>query len=73
MTITIGNGVEIGSTDFGDTKPADYPAFLEEGTCADTGIYGGWWDFITMSLVISGCTVPAEETSWGSVKAIYAE
>ena len=73
LTFTVGNGVEIGSTDFGETKPADYPAFLTQGTCADTGIYGGWWDFITISLVISGCTVPAEETSWGAVKALYAE
>lgn len=72
LTFTVGNGVEIGSTDFGQTKPATYPDFLAPN-CSATAIYGGWWDFITISLVISGCTVPAEETSWGAVKAMYAQ
>jgi hypothetical protein len=71
MVFTVGNGVEIGSTDFSQVKPATYPDFIVEGTCNPTGVYGGWWDFITMQLYISDCTVPAENTSWGAVKAKY--
>lgn len=73
LAFTVGNGVEIGSTDFGQVKPTTYPGFLVPSTCTDTGVYGGWWDFITISLVISGCTVPAEQTSWGAIKTMYAQ
>jgi hypothetical protein len=73
MAFSVGNGVEIGSTDFGQTKPTDYPDFLVEGTCAASGTLGGWWNFFTLSLVISGCTIPTENATWGTVKALYSE
>jgi len=72
ITLGIGNGVEIGSTDFMMVKPGDYPDFLD-GNCDPLGTHGGWWDFISITLSITGCTVPVQETSWGSVKAIYSE
>jgi hypothetical protein len=73
MTFYVGNGVEMGSTDFGNPLPADYPDFLVQGTCAPTGVYGGWWDFDDMSLAITGCSVPAEDTTWGAIKALYTD
>ncbi len=73
LTFSVGNGVEMGSTDDGMTLPSDYPAFMEQGTCALTGVYGAWWDFMTVSLVITGCTTPTKTATWGSVKALYTE
>jgi len=72
MTFAVGNGAEVGSTDYGMTKPADYPDFMD-ANCNPIGTLGGWWDFIGITLSITGCTVPVEETTWGAVKAIYGE
>jgi len=73
MTFSVGNGVEIGSTDFGQMKPSTYPDFLQEGTCAPVMQLGGWWDFTQLSLVIHGCQVPSKKASWGAIKAIYQD
>jgi hypothetical protein len=73
LTFSVGNGLEIGSTDTGATKPSDYPGFLEKLTCDPTRVLGGWWDFFTVSLVITGCGVPAEPTTWGAVKSQYTK
>jgi hypothetical protein len=72
MAFYIGNGSEVGSTDKGDTKPADFPDFLDID-CNPTRTNGAWWDFFTITLSIAGCTTPTEETSWGAVKALYSE
>lgn len=72
MAFQVSNGVEVGSTALGGTKPADYPDFLTAGTCAPTAPEGAWWNFLTMTLSItSGCTTPARPSSWGALKAIY--
>lgn len=73
MTFAVDNGSEVGSTDFGDMLPADYPPFLEPTNCDPTGVYGGWWDLFTITLTITDCATPVEEATWGSVKALYAE
>jgi hypothetical protein len=73
MTLGIGNGTQIGSTDWGQTKPSDYPDLLEQGPCAPGAAYGGWWDMATITMTISGCSVPVEETTWGAIKALYNE
>ncbi|MEJ2722779.1 MAG: hypothetical protein P8181_16825 [bacterium] len=71
MVFSVGNGLEIGSTDFGMVKPADYPDLLQEGTCDPVMTMGGWWDFFTLTLSISNCTVPTENATWGAIKAQY--
>ena len=71
MAFSVANGFEVGSTDFGETRPASYPDFIAQTTCAPGVPYGSWWDMITLSLVISGCSVPSEEHTWGSVKQLY--
>lgn len=73
MNFAIGNGSEVGSTDFGDTKPATYPDFLEEGTCDPVMVYGSWWDMFTLTLTITGCTTPTQDATWGDVKSRYSE
>ena len=73
MNFAIGNGSEVGSTDFGQVKPVTYPGLLDATTCYDTRVLGSWWDFFTLTLSITGCTTPTEDATWGSVKARYSE
>jgi hypothetical protein len=73
LNFAIGNGSEVGSTDFDDPVPTDYPPFLDPDTCDPTGQYGGWWDFFTITLSITGCSTPVYETTWGAVKARYTD
>jgi hypothetical protein len=71
LAFTVGNGVEIGSTDFGDPVPGDYPTMLEAYTCNPISINGAWWNMMTLSLYIDSCTVSNEDRSWGAVKSLY--
>ncbi len=73
MVFSVANGSEVGSTDFGMTKPGDYPDLLQELTCSPTMTLGGWWNLMTMTLSISGCTVENENATWGEVKALYKD
>lgn len=70
LAFTVGNGVEIGSTDFGTPVPSDFPAMLD-GSCNETDALGAWWDLTTLSLYIDSCIVSSEETTWDSVKSFY--
>lgn len=72
LTFYIGNGSEVASTDEGDTIPPDYPALLDPD-CNNTRVDGAAWDFFTITLSISGCTTPTQDTTWGAVKAMYGE
>lgn len=72
VTFSVSNGTEVGSTDWGMTKPATYPGLLQAGTCAPTAPYGAWWDMLTMTLsVSSGCATPARASTWGAIKTMY--
>ncbi len=71
VAFTVGNGVEIGSTDFGQSLPSTYPGFLDPDTCSPDRNLGGWWDMMTMSLYIAGCEVANEAPTWGEVKRMY--
>jgi hypothetical protein len=71
LSFTVANGVEIGSTDFGDPVPGDYPTMLEAYTCNPISINGAWWNMMTLSLYIDSCTVSNEDRSWGAVKSLY--
>lgn len=72
MTFYVSNGTEVGSTEAGGVKPANYPDFLHPSDCNLTANDGAWWDFLTMTLSItSGCTTPARPSSWGAVKQLY--
>lgn len=71
LSFTVGNGVEIGSTDFGDPVPADYPAMLDASTCSPTAMNGAWWNMMTLALYIDSCAVSNDDATWGEVKALY--
>jgi len=72
MTFYIGNGSEVGSTDHGDPLPVSYPGFLATD-CSPSRTLGAWWDMFTLTLSITGCNVPVEETTWGGIKVLYSE
>jgi hypothetical protein len=75
LTFAIGNAVGVGETSSlypAITKPATYPTFLD-GTCGPASPslqYGTWGNVITITMQFD-CPVPAEETTWGNVKALY--
>jgi len=73
LTFAVGNGSEVGSTDFGDPVPTDYPPFLDPNTCDATGTLGGWWNLFTITMSVTGCSTPVHETTWGAVKARYTD
>lgn len=62
-----------GTTDTG-TKPEDYPAFMESGCDPAPAGLGAWGYFGAMTLEILECvSTPVGHTTWGAVKAMYAE
>jgi hypothetical protein len=70
---TINNATFFGSTDTG-TKPADFPSFLDPANCpSDVGTLnaGGWGSATQITLMITGCAVPAEPSTWGRIKTRY--
>lgn len=70
MAFYIGNGTRVATTDLGETIPANYPDLLDTG-CDAGRSEGAAWDFTSVTLTIDACTIPTEDTSWGSVKALY--
>ncbi len=72
LAFSVANGVEVGSTDLGGVKPADYPTFLAEN-CDPTRVEGAWWDMMSLSLQIDGCAVGNSESTWGTVKSLYSD
>jgi hypothetical protein len=72
MTFYIGNGSRVATTENGDPTPADYPDLLDT-SCDPTRTEGAFWDFFTITLSISGCTTPVNETTWGAVKSMYGD
>ena len=72
MTFYIGNGTRIATTDLGETLPASYPDLLDPD-CNATRVDGAAWDFTSITLSITSCTVGVEESSWGAIKSLYSE
>jgi hypothetical protein len=70
VTISILNQEELGSTNTG-SLPANYPPFLVPITCEPTRTLGSWGEVDEITLIILGCTVPVEETTWGQFKSRY--
>lgn len=70
MSLSISNQEELGSTDTG-ALPFDYPSFLAPATCAPTRTLGSWGEADEFTLIVSGCTIPTQESSWGGIKALF--
>lgn len=72
MALSISNQEEHGTTD-GGPQPLNYPAFLAPATCAPTRTLGSWGESDEFTLIITGCTVPTEQMTWGGIKSLYNE
>ena len=70
VTISILNQEELGTTDTASLPP-DYPAFLMPITCDPTRTLGSWGEVDEITLIITGCTVPTKEATWGEIKSLY--
>jgi hypothetical protein len=51
---------------------SNYPGLLDED-CNATCTEGAFWDFFSITLSISNCTVGTEQSSWGAIKLMYAD
>ena len=70
VTISILNQEELGSTNT-ESLPTDYPAFLVPITCDPTRTFGSWGEVDEITLIVTGCTIPTKETTWGAIKTLY--
>ena len=74
MEFVIANATGLGQTDIDgeplQTLPPQFPAFMS-ANCNETALRGAWADITGISMVILGCTTPAEESSWSQVKNLY--
>jgi hypothetical protein len=70
LTISILNQEELGSTNT-ESLPLNYPAFLVPISCDPTRTLGSWGEVDEITLFITGCTIPVEETTWGVIKSHY--
>lgn len=70
VAFAIGNSAWIGDTPQHGAKPAGYPDYLD-ATCAPAGTSGHWGTATDLTLIVQGCEVGTEATTWGAVKAIY--
>jgi len=73
MDYVINNTSIMGNTDMG-SFPADYPPLLDEAQCPSDAVgmtTGAWGSVTQITMLITGCVVPAEETTWGAIKTLY--
>jgi hypothetical protein len=69
---TINNAAFYGDTDTVGPLPAGFPPFMDSSCQTGTRTRGGWGSVTEIALRIRGnCTVPTQESTWGSVKALY--
>jgi len=74
MDYSIQNGSILGSSPA--LLPATFPPFLNPVVCPAFGggvNIGAWGDVDHHTLVITGCAVPARESSWGGIKNRYGD
>jgi hypothetical protein len=69
VSLSIGNQEEHSNTDH--MMPIAYPGFLAPGTCAPTRTRGSYGEVDDFTLIIMGCALPTEVSSWGAIKALY--
>jgi hypothetical protein len=70
VAISIFNQEELGTT-YTATLPPDYPVFLEPITCDPNRTLGSWGEVDEITLIVTGCTVSNEVTTWGVIKSHY--
>ncbi|MGD8628855.1 MAG: hypothetical protein PVH52_07210 [bacterium] len=72
IQLTIANAASDGVN---GVPPAGYPAMKEgsAGLCYDAqpGMIGDWGTVSSITMIINGCDVGNETSSWGAIKSIY--
>lgn len=74
MEFSISNAAFLGDTNTMGPLPMGYPGFLNPMMCPSDIpdpmlLAGGWGTASNISLRLTGCAVPVEPVSWGSIKA----
>jgi hypothetical protein len=72
LSFFIGNGTRVSTTDLGQPLPINYPGYLDLN-CGMTRTLGAGWDFNSITLTIANCQVGTEESTWGSIKSLFAK
>lgn len=73
LNYVITNSSVFGNVDENGPLPAEFPPFLDTN-CGGSIDRGAWGDVTHIAMQITGtCFVRTEETTWGAVKARYAE
>ena len=71
LDFAMSNGFGVGETPY-LTKPSTYPAFLAaDCSLADPSHQWGIWADVNDIIAKISCTVPAQRSSWGEIKALY--
>jgi hypothetical protein len=71
---SINNTAYFGDTDTVGPLPAGFPAFMDDQCQLGMRTRGGWGSVTEIALRILGnCTVATEESTWGSLKALYSD
>jgi len=65
------DGVNFDHSVLQSVKPLSYPGFPVPQCLLVTDSWGHWEDVRDLTLSITGCTVKTQQSSWGSVKAMY--
>ena len=73
MEYSINNATFFGDTDNNGPLPADYPPFMDSSCQLGTRTRGGWGSVTQVTILVTGCTVPVEETTWTQVKTLFHE
>lgn len=69
---SINNAAFYGDTDSVGPLPAGFPAFMDASCQTGSRTRGGWGSVTEIAIRILGdCTVPAQDSTWGAVKALY--
>ncbi len=69
ITLVVSNTERVGDTE-SQTFPPDYPDLVAGANCTAVDM-GSAWDVEDITMTITGCATPVEETSWGTVKSAY--
>jgi hypothetical protein len=62
-----------GDTDSNGPLPVDYPAFMDSSCQLGTRTRGGWGSITQLTLLVTGCQVPVENTTWSQIKTLFQD
>ena len=73
MESSINNATFFGDTDKNGPLPSAFPPFIDSGCQLGTRTRGGGGSVTQLTILVTGCTVPVEDTTWSQVKTLFQE